>query len=89
MLDEPGAGLNTFELEEFKKLVVELNRGGLTLIVIEHVLSLLFGISHRLMIMDSGFKIAEGVPEEIARNDAVIEAYLGARGKEAFHALNR
>jgi branched-chain amino acid transport system ATP-binding protein len=89
MLDEPGAGLNTVELGEFKKLVLDLNRRGLTLIVIEHVLSLLFGISHRLMIMDSGVKIAEGVPEEIARNDTVIEAYLGARGKEAFHALNR
>jgi ABC-type branched-subunit amino acid transport system ATPase component len=89
MLDEPGAGLNAVELEEFMKLVTNLNRRGLTLIVIEHVLSLLFGISHRLMIMDSGSKIAEGVPEEIARDDTVIEAYLGTRGKEAFHALNR
>lgn len=89
MLDEPGAGLNAVELDEFMKLVLELNRGGLTLIVIEHVLSLLFGVSHRIMIMDSGRKIAEGPPEEIARDDAVIEAYLGERGKEAFRALAR
>lgn len=87
MLDEPGAGLNAVELDEFMKLVLELNREGLTLIVIEHVLSLLFGVSHRIMIMDSGRKIAEGPPDQIARNDAVIEAYLGERGKEAFRAL--
>jgi branched-chain amino acid transport system ATP-binding protein len=87
MLDEPGAGLNAVELDEFMKLVLELNKEGLTLIVIEHVLPLLFGVSHRIMIMDSGREIAEGPPEAIARNDAVIEAYLGQRGKEAFRAL--
>jgi branched-chain amino acid transport system ATP-binding protein len=87
MLDEPGAGLNAVELDEFMKLVLELNQEGLTLIVIEHVLPLLFGVSHRIMIMDSGREIAEGPPETIARNDAVIEAYLGERGKEAFRAL--
>ncbi len=87
MLDEPGAGLNSVELDQFMQLVRRLNAAGLTVIVIEHVLGLLFGISHRLMIMDSGRKIAEGQPEVIARDDAVIEAYLGERGKNAFHAL--
>jgi ABC-type branched-subunit amino acid transport system ATPase component len=87
MLDEPGAGLNAIELDQIKGLVTSLNRDGLTVVVIEHVLALLFGISDRLMIMDYGVKIAEGPPAEIARNDAVIEAYLGERGKKAFHAL--
>jgi branched-chain amino acid transport system ATP-binding protein len=89
MLDEPGAGLNAVELDQFKGLIESLNSDGLTVIVIEHVLALLFGISHRLMVMDSGEKIAEGPPELVARDDAVIEAYLGERGKEAFRALER
>jgi branched-chain amino acid transport system ATP-binding protein len=89
MLDEPGAGLNAVELDQFKGLIESLNSDGLTVIVIEHVLALLFGISHRLMVMDSGEKVAEGPPELVARDDAVIEAYLGERGKEAFRALER
>ena len=88
MLDEPGAGLNAVELDEFMQLVLKLNAGGLTVIVIEHVLPLLFGVSHRLMIMDAGAKIAEGAPEVVARDDDVIEAYLGERGKQVFHAVN-
>jgi branched-chain amino acid transport system ATP-binding protein len=87
MLDEPGAGLNAVELDQIKELILDVNGRGLTVIVIEHVLALLFGISQRLMIMDYGQKIAEGPPAAIARNDAVIEAYLGERGKKAFHAL--
>ncbi len=86
MLDEPAAGLNVVELEQLEQLIRSLRGLGTTIVIIEHVLPLLFGVSDRVMIMDSGEKIAEGEPESVARDDAVIEAYLGKRGKEAFHA---
>jgi branched-chain amino acid transport system ATP-binding protein len=88
MLDEPAAGLNPVELEQLDQLMLTLNDElGITIIIIEHVLPVLFGISHRVMVMDSGQRIAEGDPREVARDDTVIEAYLGERGKSAFHAL--
>jgi branched-chain amino acid transport system ATP-binding protein len=55
-------------------------------VIIEHVLPLLFGVSDRVMIMDFGQTIAEGTPREVARNETVIEAYLGQRGKDALRA---
>ena len=60
----------------------------MTIIIIEHVLPLLFGVSNRVLVMDFGKRLAEDSPEALARNDAVIEAYLGERGKEAFHAIS-
>jgi len=86
MLDEPAAGLNVVELEQLETLIRSLRSLGATIVIIEHVLPVLFGLSDRVMIMESGHKIAEGPPELVARDDAVIEAYLGTRGKEAFHA---
>jgi len=87
MLDEPAAGLNAIELSELEGLILSLHELGLTIIIIEHVLPLLFGISHRVMVMDFGRQLAEGIPEELAANDVVIEAYLGERGKESFYAV--
>jgi branched-chain amino acid transport system ATP-binding protein len=86
MLDEPAGGLSALELAEIERLILSLRERGVTIIIIEHVLPLLFGVSDRVMIMDFGQKIAEGTPEAVAREDIVIEAYLGQRGKEAFHA---
>jgi branched-chain amino acid transport system ATP-binding protein len=86
MLDEPAGGLSANELSEMERLILLLRDRGITVIIIEHVLPLLFGVSDRVMIMDFGQKIAEGAPEVVARDDVVIEAYLGQRGKEAFHA---
>jgi branched-chain amino acid transport system ATP-binding protein len=86
MLDEPAGGLSANELAEMEQLIRALRERGITIIIIEHVLPLLFGVSDRIMIMDFGQKIAEGAPEAVARDDVVIEAYLGQRGKEAFHA---
>ena len=86
MLDEPAGGLSALELAEIERLILSLRERGITIIIIEHVLPLLFGVSDRVMIMDFGQKIAEGPPQAVARDDVVIEAYLGQRGKEAFHA---
>lgn len=88
MLDEPAGGLNVAELSELEELIRRLSRGDTTIIIIEHVLPLLFGVSNRVMVMDFGERLAEGSPEELARDDIVIEAYLGERGKDAFHAIS-
>jgi len=89
MLDEPAGGLSALELAEIEKLILSLRESGITIVIIEHVLPLLFGVSDRLMIMDFGQTIAEGTPHEVARNETVIEAYLGQRGKDALHAPER
>ncbi len=88
MLDEPAGGLNMAELNELESLILRLSDGEMTIIIIEHVLPLLFGVSNRVMVMDFGKGLAEGSPEALARDDAVIEAYLGERGKDAFHAIS-
>ena len=88
MLDEPAGGLNVSELSELEELILRLSQGEMTIIIIEHVLPLLFGVSNRVMVMDFGKRLAEGSPEALARDDVVIEAYLGERGKDAFHAIS-
>lgn len=88
MLDEPAGGLNVSELSELEELIMRLSLGEMTIIIIEHVLPLLFGVSNRVMVMDFGKRLAEGSPEALARDDVVIEAYLGERGKDAFHAIS-
>jgi branched-chain amino acid transport system ATP-binding protein len=80
LLDEVAAGLNPSEIEEtlasIKHVHYEL---GITVMLIEHVMELVMKISDRIIVLDSGQKIAEGNPEEIARDPAVIKAYLGER----------
>ncbi len=88
MLDEPAGGLNLAELSELEALIMRLSQRDVTIIIIEHVLPLLFGVSNRVMVMDFGKRLAEGSPEELAKDDTVIEAYLGERGKDAFHAIS-
>ena len=78
LLDEPVAGLSPSELEGFKGLVVRLRDDwGMTVMLVEHVLSVVFGISDRVTVLVHGAVIASGLPDEIARNDAVRAAYLG------------
>jgi len=77
LLDEAAAGLNTVEIEEILALVRQLNQEGITLLVVEHVMKVIMSLSHRIVVLDFGEKIAEGTPQEVAHNPAVLEAYLG------------
>jgi branched-chain amino acid transport system ATP-binding protein len=80
LLDEVMAGLNTTEIDWIMGLIKNLNeKEGRTILVIEHVMKAIMGISHRIMVLHHGEKIAEGSPEEISRDEGVISAYLGER----------
>jgi branched-chain amino acid transport system ATP-binding protein len=78
LLDEPTAGMNPQETAEFTTFVGRLREEqGLSVLLIEHDMHVVMGISDRVTVLDYGEKIAEGTPQEIQRNERVIEAYLG------------
>ena len=77
-LDEPAAGMNATETESLKTLLQDIRGTGVTVLLIEHDVKLIMGLCDRVAVLDYGKKIAEGVPDEVRRNPAVIAAYLGA-----------
>lgn len=80
LLDEVAAGLNPNEIEEIMGTIRHVHEDlGATVMLIEHVMELVMKVSHRVIVLDSGEKIAEGDPENIANNPQVIKAYLGER----------
>ena len=79
MLDEAMAGLNATETIAAIDLIRKIRDRGITLIVVEHVMEVIMSLSERVVVFDSGKKIAEDVPEKIVKNPRVIEAYLGER----------
>ncbi|MBP9009868.1 MAG: ABC transporter ATP-binding protein [Syntrophaceae bacterium] len=82
ILDEPFAGMNLEEKEDMVRFLLELNgRWGLTMILVEHDMSIVMSISNRIMVLNFGEKLGEGTPEQISANPEVVKAYLGEAQK--------
>ena len=78
LLDEPTAGMNLEEKEDMVRFVLDINEEkGTTIVLVEHDMDIVMDISDRIVVFDFGTKIAEGLPDDIKRNDRVIKAYLG------------
>ncbi len=77
LLDEPAAGLRHLEKRALADLLRTLRREGMTILLVEHDMEFVMGLTDRLIVMDFGEKLAEGIPEEIQRDPRVLEAYLG------------
>ena len=77
LLDEPVTGMNTEETINMVNLIRKVNDTGVTILLVEHDMKVVMGVSDRVIVISYGEKIAEGKPQEVKNNKTVIEAYLG------------
>jgi len=78
LLDEPAAGLNDTETAELAALLRAIRESGITVLVVEHNMSLVMNVADRIVVLETGSVIASGTPDAIQKNQRVITAYLGA-----------
>ena len=83
LLDEPAAGLNLAETDALGRLILSLRRRGITILLVEHLMDLVMGISDSVLVLNYGQVLAHGSPEAVQNNPAVIEAYLGVEVADA------
>jgi branched-chain amino acid transport system ATP-binding protein len=91
LLDEPAAGLNATETAELGKLIRRIHESGVTILLVEHDMSLVMGLAERVIVLDRGQQLADGAPSEVRANPAVCAAYLGGTPGQgdADHAVAR
>ncbi|SDO73606.1 amino acid/amide ABC transporter ATP-binding protein 1, HAAT family (TC 3.A.1.4.-) [Klenkia soli] len=83
LLDEPAAGTNPVEKRELAALIQQINADGVAVLLIEHDMKLVMSVAHRILVLNFGQRIAEGTPEQIQRDPAVVAAYLGTSEEDA------